>query len=181
MELKIMLNGIKIIADERKRQIEAEGWDKEHDSQHRAGELADAAACYSRPELVKMIWPWDLKWWKPSEDRIKDLTKAGALIAAEIDRLLELKKKEVYYAGLKSKNKYTRLVAEAFGHEAFGIEPTTENLCQELVFLYKDNYQKEDPIIEQLKYFESMYFITNYIVLHTNYDTMINGHFYQMK
>ena len=33
-------------------------------------------------------WPWDMKWWKPSdEDPIRNLVKAGALIAAEIDRL----------------------------------------------------------------------------------------------
>ena len=32
-------------------------------------------------------WPWDKKWWKPSDDPIKNLIKAGALIAAEIDRL----------------------------------------------------------------------------------------------
>jgi hypothetical protein len=32
-------------------------------------------------------FPWDYKWWKPSKDPIKNLVKAGALIAAEIDRL----------------------------------------------------------------------------------------------
>jgi hypothetical protein len=34
------------------------------------------------------MWPWEASWWKPSQtDRIKELAKAGALIAAEIDRL----------------------------------------------------------------------------------------------
>lgn len=32
-------------------------------------------------------WPWDASWWKPSPDPIANLVKAGALIAAEIDRL----------------------------------------------------------------------------------------------
>jgi hypothetical protein len=32
-------------------------------------------------------WPWDEKWWKPSTNPIRNLVKAGALIAAEIDRL----------------------------------------------------------------------------------------------
>lgn len=32
-------------------------------------------------------WPWDPSWWKPSPDPIRNLVKAGALIAAEIDRL----------------------------------------------------------------------------------------------
>ena len=35
------------------------------------------------------MWPWNGSYWKPTpDDRIKELTKAGALIAAEIDRLL---------------------------------------------------------------------------------------------
>lgn len=33
-------------------------------------------------------WPFDAPSWKPSEDPIKNLVRAGALIAAEIDRLL---------------------------------------------------------------------------------------------
>lgn len=36
------------------------------------------------------LWPWNLKYWKPGE-RIDELTKAGALIAAEIDRLQQIK------------------------------------------------------------------------------------------
>lgn len=36
-------------------------------------------------------WPWDAKWWKPSDDPIKNLVKSGALIAAEIDRLQNIK------------------------------------------------------------------------------------------
>lgn len=31
---------------------------------------------------------YDQVWWKPSRDPIRDLEKAGALIAAEIDRHL---------------------------------------------------------------------------------------------
>lgn len=34
-------------------------------------------------------WPWDEMLWKPTpDDRIRELAKAGALIATEIDRLL---------------------------------------------------------------------------------------------
>jgi hypothetical protein len=36
------------------------------------------------------MWPWDNKYWKPSEDKVRNLVKAGALIAAEIDRLQRL-------------------------------------------------------------------------------------------
>jgi hypothetical protein len=31
-------------------------------------------------------WPWSQDWWKPTNPR-RDLVKAGALIAAEIERL----------------------------------------------------------------------------------------------
>lgn len=35
-----------------------------------------------------MMWPFSQEWWKPTpDDRIRELAKAGALIAAEIDRL----------------------------------------------------------------------------------------------
>ncbi|MEI8244598.1 MAG: hypothetical protein WCI51_02140 [Lentisphaerota bacterium] len=86
--------GVELIAEERDRQITVEGWTVEHDRQWKDGELAIAAACYSLPEkrlsisFRKKIWPWDLRWWKPSPaNRIRELQKAGALIAAEIDRL----------------------------------------------------------------------------------------------
>jgi len=85
-----MKTGIGLISDERKRQIEVEGWTSQHDDQQTVFELSRAACAYlnnSRTDDVKRFWPWDWKWWKPSEDRIRNLVKAGALIAAEIDRL----------------------------------------------------------------------------------------------
>lgn len=100
------MSGVEMIAAERSRQMSAEGWTSEHDDAHEHGELAQAAACYAwppdRPVEVKRAWPWALHWWHPeayhwpdlapSEDdctkaRIRVLVKAGALIAAEIDRL----------------------------------------------------------------------------------------------
>jgi hypothetical protein len=40
------------------------------------------------PRLWK-VWPWEQPdWWKPSDNPIRNLEKAGALIAAEIDRLI---------------------------------------------------------------------------------------------
>lgn len=83
--------GVELIAEERQRQIEKEGWSASHDVEHKEGQLSDAAACYCLSgfrETVASIWPWDQKWWKPTpENRIRELQKAGALIAAEIDRL----------------------------------------------------------------------------------------------
>lgn len=107
------MNGCELIAAERKRQTDEEGWDREHDDLHESGELAIAAACYATPAVrqrvrmrtlvlhattrdpatrtrvpVPVLWPWEAEWWKPEpENRIRELVKAGALIAAEIDRL----------------------------------------------------------------------------------------------
>lgn len=86
---------IALIAAERQRQVAAEGWTPEHDDGHADGEMAEAAACYALPPDLRQespkgpqFWPWDAQWWKPSpNDRIRELVKAGALIAAEIDRL----------------------------------------------------------------------------------------------
>ena len=46
------------------------------------------------PDTAKAIlgfypdeWPWNITWWKPSTDPVRNLTKAGALIAAEIERI----------------------------------------------------------------------------------------------
>lgn len=86
-------DGAELIAQERKRQISKEGYSPEHDDGHKDGELARAAACYAIEDLVIdddsyfwEWWPWDEEWWKP-QDRLSNLVRAGALIAAEIDRL----------------------------------------------------------------------------------------------
>lgn len=86
-----MPTGIELIAAERKRQVEAEGWTLEHDDNHKTGELSDAAACYALGKRTA-AWPWSIDWWKPTpDDRVRELVKAGALIAAEIDRLQRLR------------------------------------------------------------------------------------------
>jgi hypothetical protein len=102
-----MKNGIDLIAEERQRQIEEEGWTPEHDDQHTNNELAFAAACYAASPLAIYkhlgisseetganghsfveLWPWSFEWDKRDKHgRIKQLKIAGALIAAEIDRL----------------------------------------------------------------------------------------------
>lgn len=99
--------GVALIAAERARQVAVEGWTPEHDAHHVEGELARAAACYATPPDRRQIgtrlvdgfgdrgdrygqfplgWPWHPDWWKPG-DRMAELVKAGALIAAEIDRI----------------------------------------------------------------------------------------------
>ena len=98
-----MESGAQLILRERLRQIQQEGWSKEHDDEHTKGELLGAARAYAlvayhQEKFGKIIvteappasWPdnWDNEWWKPSKNPKRNLVKAGALIAAEIDRLI---------------------------------------------------------------------------------------------
>lgn len=89
-------SGSEQIRAERERQISGEGWGPEHDDGHRLGELLDAGLSYihaainvNHPSNQKPPpeWPWEDGWWKPDADPVRNLVKAGALIAAEIDRL----------------------------------------------------------------------------------------------
>lgn len=101
------LTGVEMIAAERQRQITA-GWVAEHDDQHTHGELLLAALAYgveAAPADAEFVtpagerfvggparsmpqwWPWVEPMWNPPSDPVRNLTKAGALIAAELDRL----------------------------------------------------------------------------------------------
>lgn len=106
-----MKTGIQIIEEERERQVFQENFTAEHDrTEHPDGDLISAAISYcifawwrtckscgwTRSMVLDIImetwFPWSSEWWKPSEnDQIRNLAKAGALIAAEIDRLNTLK------------------------------------------------------------------------------------------
>lgn len=86
--------GVDAIRAERQRQIEHEGWTPQHDDGHRNGDLGWAAEAYlhhancDRPDWnpAPGEWPWRESDWKPTTT-IRNLVKAGALIAAEIDRM----------------------------------------------------------------------------------------------
>jgi len=103
-------SGIDLIAAERYRQV-AKGYTPEVDSKLPDGSLSMAAICYAMDEQLFMKteqpngvlysdpWPWDSKFdhrrkiegvvvYKLSlKERINQLVKAGALIAAELDSL----------------------------------------------------------------------------------------------
>lgn len=93
-----MIAGVELIAQERRRQVETEGYTPEHDDQHNGDELSIAAACFAVEGLDCFVatkesgddaFPWtvdDIK--RQSHSRMRRLAIAGALIAAEIDRLL---------------------------------------------------------------------------------------------
>lgn len=85
-----MKSGSELISEERLRQITKEGWSAEHDKEHDVMEFVRAAQAYlmiDKDNITRAgVWPWTGGFFKP-KDAIKDLTRAGALIAAAIDRL----------------------------------------------------------------------------------------------
>ncbi len=88
---------IEMITAERQAQL-AKGYNAAHDDQHSAGELAAAAACFALGSTqvssaeatgeVRNLWPDE---WPTgilgTNTRMRQLVVAGALIAAEIERL----------------------------------------------------------------------------------------------
>lgn len=88
--------GAALIGQERIRQIAAEGHTAQADSGYDGNELAWAAYCYleraaqdrlPQPDpSTPHVWPLDRGRWRPKPSRIRNLTIAAALIAAEIDR-----------------------------------------------------------------------------------------------
>lgn len=111
--LTVPMSGIDLIAEERTRQLSAEGFTEAHDDVFQSGELAMAAACYAAPAWIFIAgeherfhdaWPSRLGERRDRrltarnlaatprtrlglKLRINELSKGGALIAAEIDRL----------------------------------------------------------------------------------------------
>jgi hypothetical protein len=89
-----MKSGIELIAQERAEQVEKHGWNSNHDASHRYGELAKMAALLAvngtDAKIIEQDEPYGDSWGlvsKLSKDRVHQLKVAGALIAAEIDRL----------------------------------------------------------------------------------------------
>jgi hypothetical protein len=100
-----MSSGADRIRAERGRQIVSEGYTAEHDAgrasaialaafgytQHAAATLArgltleESLAAGREAGLIPDWWPWRVQDWKPTGDPVRDLVKAGALIAAAID------------------------------------------------------------------------------------------------
>lgn len=96
------------VLDERKRQIEVEGWTAEHDDAHTNGELARAAGIYAviagsdatayrnamegyglndiLRSLFTHYWPWGHSWFKPKTRR-QDLVRSVALGIAAIEQI----------------------------------------------------------------------------------------------
>jgi hypothetical protein len=103
------MRGHDSIKSERKAQMGVHKYYAENDNAWVDGELTKAANCYLRAaeiqrveqeltveevkQKVESFWPWDLKPLKLSKFRSKNLIKAGAMIAAELDRLFRARAK----------------------------------------------------------------------------------------
>jgi hypothetical protein len=103
------MTGATLIQNERDRQRDVEKYTSAHDDGFTSAELAGFAACYllsyiymnvpageiaglARNTISKLL-PFSESYFKPKGEigEISDLVKAGALIAAEIDRLQRIK------------------------------------------------------------------------------------------
>ena len=85
--------------NERRRQVEVEGYTPEHDDVHDKGELAGAAAAYAAyrsqaapeiimgDEIIGTLWPWPGEGSYKPKTRYDDLKRAAAFLIAEMDRL----------------------------------------------------------------------------------------------
>jgi len=77
----LKLTGAALIAAERRRQIEVEGWTMEHDRKHGPGAIEQAAHCYAG---YASQWPWERAGFKP-KGPLHNLVVAGALYQAALD------------------------------------------------------------------------------------------------
>ncbi len=94
-----MPSAIQRIEAERIRQVTEEGYTADEDDLNNdPGDMATAGVAYVQKAIQQMggpevddppwDWPWEPEYWKPSDDPVRNLEKAGALIAAELDKHL---------------------------------------------------------------------------------------------
>ncbi|WP_052336705.1 hypothetical protein [Nocardioides alkalitolerans] len=99
--------GADLIAAERQRQIEAEGYtpehDDEHDDEHGWQTLWAAGATYA--EIGHVSWPWRVEEFKPT-NVVRDLIKAGALAQAAMEVAERASIESVYCYPAKNLRKY---------------------------------------------------------------------------
>lgn len=82
--------GADLIREERRRQIEQEGYDARHDFREPLNSIIAGAISYAMCDIDQeealAWWKWDYAFFKP-KDRKRNLIRAGALIAAALDKL----------------------------------------------------------------------------------------------
>lgn len=84
------VSGAELIAAERARQITEEGYTAAHDADHEDRSLTCAAVWYAADTIGLELDCWPPRWRRKRSTIRRQLVKAGALIAAELDRLQAL-------------------------------------------------------------------------------------------
>jgi len=92
-------SGIELISEERIKQIKKHGYTPEHDLMYKKKELMFGALSYLMTAIYNRAigdnyWPFPKEFFKPGTDIVENLSKAGAFIAAEIDRIQLVRQKE---------------------------------------------------------------------------------------
>jgi len=154
------MTGVELIAKERDRQRIK--FSDAHDAKNKSGELAFAACYYALPRPIpytrydeeKQIKPerffpekWDERWAnRDKSGRIRDLVKAGALIAAEIDRLT--KEDPLGMAPIGSRTTLNKKLAWEYKEnlKLWALTYTSEELGQKSTIAWM-NYGKDNKII----------------------------------
>jgi hypothetical protein len=92
-----------LVDAERNRQQTALGYTAEHDDAHIDGEIGRMGACYADAASAQLegssladeygeephpFWPVSEEAWRPSDNPLRNLVKAAALLEAEIDKHL---------------------------------------------------------------------------------------------
>lgn len=92
-----MKTGVELISEERQKQIDKHGFTAEHHVNHpewyEADQLSRAAVSILMPSKISLAPEnWDMEWFRnlQGRERKERLVIAGALIAAELDRLNHL-------------------------------------------------------------------------------------------
>lgn len=92
MKKRKMKTGLELITEERVKQIGKYGYTGYHDVGYQNKELLWGALTYLKKAMweknfnEKETWPFEMKYFN-DEGYVESLKKAGAFIAAELDRL----------------------------------------------------------------------------------------------
>lgn len=118
-----MKNGVELIAEERQRQIEVEGYDAKHDFNEPLNSIVAAAISYAMVDInrrdAELWWNWGFRYWKP-KDRKRNLIRAGALIAAALDKI---QYQEDYDAWLNERKSHSRVSSKCVNNKTGEIMP----------------------------------------------------------
>lgn len=86
------------ILTQRRKQIAGAGYSPVHDDQWTGGELLFAALAHVCVP-GDALWPWDPARFHPSADPVENIVAAGALVAAEGDRLMRRRERGLPVVG----------------------------------------------------------------------------------